>query len=240
VDRGRDNVVNRRTRRLVAATLVAICGIAALAAASPSPSPGSPQWHRYQSDRYGFWLRVPPGWQVARSPLAPVPRGSGEREVLALGTFRPRPGSDRECGGEPVAAFRQMGPGDALILVREIALRPAVRARTRGYFPPGPGRYDFSRIMWSAQQRRGRPGQAPVSFSASGRDFTATVYIMGSPSPELLRRVSAILARIHFRAHAGRPLAPARVEGGPCGCGHRIAGPPRSLIPIRRRDQFRR
>ena len=203
--------------------MAAICGAAALAAASPSPSRGSDQWHRYVSDRYGFRLSVPPGWRVSRSPLVPPLRGSGEREILALGNFRPRPGSDRRCDGEPVAAFGQMAPGDALIVVREIALRPAIKARTSGYFPSGPRPYDFSHIIWSTQQQDGRPGQVPVHFSARGRDFAGTVYVKGSPSPQLLRRASLIFASIHF-VDGARPLFAPNGEGGPCRCAQRATG----------------
>lgn len=219
---GQDRAFALRWRHLLAMIALAILA-AALTAFSSSSSQGSRRWRQHESLRLGLRLGIPPGWKVARHTLVPSPRGAGEREVLALGSFQPRPGTGSRCDGEPTVALRQMRAGDALIVVSEIPLRPRIRARTRGYFPPGPHRYDFSHIMWSPQQRTGRPAQVPLHFSASGRDFTATVYVKGSPAPRLLQRISSTLAGIHFRARAARPLAPASPDAGPCRCDHSIA-----------------
>jgi hypothetical protein len=184
---------------LIVALLVAIPALAG----SGSSSESGPR--TYTSERYGYSLALPAGWQ--RAPQRLVPRLLDPREILSIGTFFMPVGGGGNCGREPVAALERMEPGDALVTFQEDAENRAMKGRLK--YEPLPS---LRKALWELRLRRElhAPGDhvsaardiwyGQLDFLARDRWFGALVYVKGRPRPDRMRQVRRILSGIHFDA----------------------------------------
>jgi hypothetical protein len=128
----------RRTLLLVAVLLVTVslgCGNdrAGSQVAGSAPVPVEPASGIYENARWGYSVRIPPGWHRAARPLTAL---ADPVETLLVATYRPRSGSEG-CG--PLA-FGGFDANDALVTVLERGLDPASDWRD---FPPRPAHFAY-------------------------------------------------------------------------------------------------
>jgi hypothetical protein len=195
----------RRPGALLAVVGAAIAIALAGAARSASTNDVAGQ-ARYGSERYGFSVSVPAGWQRARTRL--VPKLLSPREILSLGTFAMPVGGGGDCDREPITAIERMETGDALVSIQEYALNGAMRTGTRSAPPP---RLESVKELTLRKQAHRRGERIPAGralwsatlpFSDHGRWFDALVYVKGDPTPARLHEIQSILDRLRFRARA--------------------------------------
>jgi hypothetical protein len=190
---------------LALVSLLALAGIG-VAGTTVFGSAGDSSTRTYVSDRYGFELGLPAGWQRAKARL--VPKLLMPLEILSVGTFPMPAGGGGNCGREPVAAIERMRAGDALVSIQEYTVTAAMRARIgTGGAPPALvasiGELALRRMPYPHGER---VADDEVLWSATlplldhGRWFDALVYVRGDPRPETLRQARAILASLRFRA----------------------------------------
>jgi hypothetical protein len=154
----------------------------------------------YASDRYGFELKLPAGWQRARARL--VQKLLMPLEILSVGTFPMPVGGGGNCGREPVAAIRRMRPGDALVSIQEYEVTARMRPHLTRSFPPKPLQLGLEGLRFGrVASAAGDPNDwgVPVTwgtipFSEAGRAFDALVYFRGRPSAELREAAARVLA----------------------------------------------
>jgi hypothetical protein len=187
---------------LTAVIVALVVAIPALAG-SGSASERGPQ--SYTSERYGYSLVLPAGWQRAERRL--VPRLLDPREILSIGTFFMPVGGGGNCGREPVAALERMEPGDVLVTFQEEAESRAMKRRLRNEPLPSLRRtlsdlrlrrelhapsehVSAAQLIWYGQ----------LNFLARDRWFDALVYVKGRPRPDRMRQVHRILSGIRFDA----------------------------------------
>jgi hypothetical protein len=138
---------------------------------------------------YDVTLEVPHGWHVSRERL--VTDLLMPREVVSVGTFGMAPGGGGNCGREPVAALRRMGPGDALVTVQEYVVGERMQSQFRRTHPAEP---KLGRLTHSA----GSPLYfATIPFRDHRRAFDALVYFKGRPGPRRAE-VARILSGLGF------------------------------------------
>jgi hypothetical protein len=215
-------IVQRHLRRryvwLTALIVVPLLAIPALAL-SGSTSERGPR--TYTSERYGYSLALPAGWQ--RAPRRLVPRLLDPREILSIGTFLMPVGGGGNCGREPVAALVRMEPGDVLVTFQEDAETRAMKRRLR--YEPLPSLHK-SLSEFTLRRELHAPSEhvsaaqviwyGQLNFLARDRWFGALVYVKGRPRPDRTRQVHRILSGIHFDAGTfvrapGSPPLPRRV-----------------------------
>jgi hypothetical protein len=128
----------RPTLPLVAVLLVTVspgCGNdrAGSQAAGMAPAPVEAASGIYENARWGYSVRIPPGWHWAERPLTAL---TDPVETLMVATYRPRSGSDR-CG--PLA-FGGFEANQALVTVLERGLDPGSDWRD---FPARPAHFAY-------------------------------------------------------------------------------------------------
>jgi hypothetical protein len=183
----------RRSTSTVLALLAVPALTAALAsAAGDGHAPGGHSDDRVRpaGNPYDVTLQVPDGWHVSRDRL--VTDLLMPREVVSVGTFGMAPGGGGNCGREPVAALRRMGPGDALVTVQEYFVDERMRSRFRRRYPVEP---TLGRLTRSAEAQL---YFATIPFQDQGRVFDVLVYFSGRPGPERRAEVERLLSGLDF------------------------------------------
>jgi hypothetical protein len=89
----------------------------------------------------GLRFDAPRDWHVADEPLAPD-QGVGLRQVVAIGTSPPRPGTDL-CDFYPQFALDDLGPEDALIVLRRLSGQPGMGPPSVGPISTEPFSYEW-------------------------------------------------------------------------------------------------
>ena len=200
---------------IVAAVALALSGVAGSASTgSPSPKNAGASWHSYSSQRYGFSLSLPPGWQQARARL--VPKLLSPLEIFSVATSTMPVGGGGNCGRYPIAAIERMQTGDALISVQEYATNNKMRARIGAASAPPPlarlkaklrkhpEQIDLRKELHARGGERIPPASAlwsaTLPFTAQDRWFDALIFVKGHPTPARVSQIQAILARLSFEA----------------------------------------
>ncbi len=181
-----------RSLLLVAACCVVLpaCGADEVEHAGSTAEPEQPERIVWRDEARGFTVTYPATWQHAPTRLTPFL--GDPLELLALGTYRLRPGGDR-CAHQPVDALEDLGPRDALLVIFE---RAEPYAKT-GY-PPRAGppelTVDTNRFCVPAGGRL----DGWTSFGESGRAFYALLALGEDAPAETRAELLAIYEGVVF------------------------------------------
>lgn len=184
---------------LAIAVLAVLCLTAAVAASAGDGEDSG----TVVSERSDLSLSLPPGWHASRARL--VTKLLMPREVISVGNFGMVPGSGGNCGREPAAALRRMGPGDALVTVQEYRVTEKLRSEFRQMYPDEPELGRLTRLAGAFAD--GSPSVSPggvtlysatIPFFDHGRGFDALVYFRGRPGAEQRSAVAGILVSLRF------------------------------------------
>jgi hypothetical protein len=178
----------------IAALLRGVLALTAVALAETKENAGAidgldppPGWTTYRDAQHGLSLTLPPGWHRARRSL--TPSLIDPREILSIGSYRPRYKRRSRCGvpGCPMPALDGFGRGDVLISIQERRhvrrprdagfpprRRPFALEPMRLHYPPGArwrcARRVLGRTSWTAFTDNAR---AFYAFVAVGRSATS-------------------------------------------------------------------
>ena len=165
----------------------------------------------YESEEFGFSVRVPSAWQVAESSL--TPDLAGPLEILAVGTFSMSPGQG--CG--PATAVAQMDRSDALVWVSELSPELFPRASLENY-PRRPDHFDGSagRLADRGFECFGSgpdgTSHRQILFSDVDRFISAYVVVGPDASPDRQAEVWRILNSLAFEPSTGEHLLSPRED----------------------------
>jgi hypothetical protein len=158
------------------------------------PAPIEPAPGIYVSARWGYSVRIPPGWHRAERPITPL---TDPVETLVVATYRPSPGQEG-CGQ---LAFRGFDSNEALVIVLERGLDPESAWPD---FPPRPARFafeagqssDFSECLPTTE---GIPRKAHwFRFTDAGRHFHVLVAIGGEAPSSADAEAYGLLDSLEF------------------------------------------
>jgi hypothetical protein len=176
----------RRAALLLAVLTFAGCGESGDDANTTATAPAA-EWTTYRDDANGFAVSYPTDWFRADENL--TPRLADPREILSLGTYPLRRGSDRCAQHIPVNALADLGPTDAFLTLQEREDPSTERSDPRpSPFPLGPDTQDDADVCLPTRE----PLTMWVPFEDRGRAFYA-LYVLG---PEATRETRAELVRI--------------------------------------------
>jgi hypothetical protein len=163
-------------------------------AAGTVPAPVEPAPGTYVSARWGYSVRIPPGWHRAERPITPL---TDPVETLVVATYRPSPGQEG-CGQ---LTFRGFDSNEALVIVLERGLDPESAWPD---FPPRPAHFayeagqtsDFTQCLRTTE---GIPRKAHwFRFTDAGRHFHVLVAI-GAEAPRSAEEVAySLLDSLQF------------------------------------------
>ena len=160
------------------------------ARASGSTTP-PPEWITYRDSAAGFTVTYPSDWHRASETL--TPRLDDPREILALGTYWLRPGSDRCANHVPENALEDLGPQDAFLTLQERRDPSTERSGPRpATFPLGGDTRGDADMCIPTRE----PLTMWVPFKDRGRAFYA-LYVLGPDASaetrtELLRILDSL------------------------------------------------
>jgi hypothetical protein len=162
--------------------------------AGAAPAPVEPAPGTYVSARWGYSVRIPPGWQRAERPITAL---TDPVETLVVATYRPGPGPE-QCG--PLV-FRGFDANEALVIVLERGLDPESAWPD---FPPRPAHFayeagqtsDFTQCLRTTE---GIPRKAHwFRFTDAGHHFHVLVAI-GAEAPRSAEEVAySLLDSLQF------------------------------------------
>jgi hypothetical protein len=191
----------RRSAFAVAALLALPCPLAACGHDPPStraagalPAQGEPASGMYESARWGYSVRIPPGWYRAERPLTTL---TDPVETLVVGTYRPRSSSE-DCG--PLS-FGGFDAKQALVSVLERGLDPQSDWPD---FPPRPAHFVYqaghgSEFSGCLRTRQGIPLRDHwFRFTDAGRHFHVLVVIGAEAPPSTEAQAYGLLDSLRF------------------------------------------
>jgi hypothetical protein len=189
----------RRTLLLVVVLLVTAslgCGNDRVGsqAAGTAPAPVEPAPANYENARWGYSVRIPPGWHRAERPLTAL---TDPVETLVVATYRPRSGSE-DCG--PLA-FGGFDANEALVTVLERGRDPESDWPD---FPPRPAHFayeagqssEFTECLRTAEGIRLKDHW--FRFTDAGRHFHVLVAIGAEAPSSVEAEAYGLLDSLHF------------------------------------------
>jgi hypothetical protein len=163
-------------------------------AAGTVPSPVEPAPGTYEDARWGYSVRIPPGWHRAERRITAL---TDPVETLVVATYRPRSGSER-CG--PLA-FEGFDAHEALVTVLERGLDPQSDWPD---FPPRPRHFAYeagqsSEFTECLRTTEGIPLKDHwFRFTDAGRHFHVLVAIGGEAPSSAEAEAYGLLDSLRF------------------------------------------
>jgi len=155
--------------------------------ADPGRTPGvtaKPTWSQHRNARWGFTVRMPASWRVAKRPVTSL---TDPREILSVGTFALRHHPSR-CAAFAGGVRERMGPRDAFLTLME---RGYDRVSRWSDFPPRPLRFRPTRENTRAAEPvcGDRPSSQVhwLNFADAGRHLHVLM-VIGPKAPGAARR----------------------------------------------------
>ena len=163
--------------------------VAGAVPAHVDPAPGT-----YVSARWGYSVRIPPGWHRAERPITAL---TDPVETLVVATYRPGPGPE-QCG--PLV-FRGFDANEVLVIVLERGLDPKSEWPD---FPPRPAHFAYEPGQTSVfseclERTEGIPLKDHwFRFTDAGRHFHVLV-VVGAEAPASAEADAyGLLDSLHF------------------------------------------